>query len=293
MPTIALQRSDLDPAVVPARVREPHARGDAARRPGVLGVLGPFDERDRVLAEKRVQQSWVFGTHAREPIEIEVRDGTVFMLVQVPDHERRRRDRSLHPQAPQRPAHERGLPRAQFTRHEHDVAGTQRGRQLARRRSRLRRVRESAQSVSRHRPGGPRATRSVPRVRRPGSLTKACAEREAGSEQEHSAARDEPSVDAGVGKRGAGGWCRRRRGCRLARAAPRSERAERVRAWRRGRAASRSAAPVPRCPSRTGRSTDRRPRPARTRWRGAWRAPPRQAASADFRRGPNDMSGPV
>ena len=60
-----------------------------------------------------------------EPIEVEVREGTVAALVQVTDHERRRRHRTLDAEAAQRAAHERRLARAELARDEHDVAGLQ------------------------------------------------------------------------------------------------------------------------------------------------------------------------
>ena len=47
-------------------------------------------------------------------------------LVEVPDDERRARDRLGHAERPRRPAHERRLAGAELARHQHDVTGRER-----------------------------------------------------------------------------------------------------------------------------------------------------------------------
>ena len=72
----------------------------------------------------------ILASHPGEPIEVEVREGTVSPVVQVTDHESGRRDRTVYAEAAQRAAHERRLPRAELARDEHDVAGLQAGGEL-------------------------------------------------------------------------------------------------------------------------------------------------------------------
>src|SRR5689334_19601428 len=116
---------DLHYPPVTAGVLDVNAASDAPQL-GVLGrtCWGPLDERDLVRSEIVGKQVGLLLGHAIDSKQIDVRNGHV-RRIQLSDRERGAGHWDGDPELPTRSAHQRGLPRAELSRDEHDIAGAQ------------------------------------------------------------------------------------------------------------------------------------------------------------------------